>query len=58
MRAAKKRMKAYTERDQNKIKTDVARNDFESMIYRFREWLREEDNEKYVVETEREKEIE
>jgi hypothetical protein len=29
-------------------KTDMSRNDFESMIYTFRDWLREEDNEKYI----------
>lgn len=36
---AKKRLKWYSKRDEDKIKTDSARNDFESMIYKMRDWL-------------------
>lgn len=52
--AAKKRLKWYSRRDEDKIKTDMARNDFESMIYKVRDWLRDEDNAVYVEEVARE----
>uniref|UniRef100_A0A7S3IIG3 Uncharacterized protein n=1 Tax=Strombidium inclinatum TaxID=197538 RepID=A0A7S3IIG3_9SPIT len=58
VRKAKNRLKWYRERDDNKIKADVAMNDFESMIYKLREWLREEENFPYVSETIREQRIE
>ena len=45
---SKKRLKKYAKRDEDKIKTDVARNDFESMIYKMRSWLREDENAVYV----------
>jgi uncharacterized protein (DUF2164 family) len=51
-------LKWYIKRDEDKIKTDVAKNDFEAMIYKMREWLREEDNEAYVEEKQREAYIE
>ena len=38
--------------------TDVARNDYESSIYRAREWLREDENFPYVTEDIREAQIE
>lgn len=44
----------YKKRDEDKIKTDIAKNDFESMIYKLKDWLRDEDNEKYVKEEDRE----
>lgn len=46
--AAKKRLKKHQKRDEDKIKTDIARNDFESMIYKMRSWLREDENAVYV----------
>lgn len=46
--AAKKRLKKQQKRDEDKIKTDIARNDFESMIYKMRSWLREDENAVYV----------
>jgi len=55
---AKKRLKWYSKRDEDKIKTDIARNDFESMIYKMREWLREDDNADFVEESVREERIE
>jgi hypothetical protein len=58
MRAASRRLRWYSERDQNKMKTDVSRNNFESMIYKLRDWLRDEDNEQYVQESVREAEME
>lgn len=33
-------------------------NDFESMIYKMKDWLREEDNEPFVEEAERESQME
>jgi len=34
--------------------SDEAKNAFESLIYSLRDWLRDDDNEKYVDEAERE----
>lgn len=45
LKEARDRMKWYKERDENKIKTDEAKNNFESLVYAFRSWLREEENE-------------
>ena len=50
MRTAKSRLKWYTKRDENKIKTDEAKNNFESMIYTMRDWLRDDENAAYVEE--------
>ena len=50
MKIAKNRMKWYKDRDEDKIKTDEAKNNFESLVYQFRSWLREEENEVYVEE--------
>ena len=52
--ASKKRLKWFGKRDEDKIKTDMARNDFESMIYKMRDWLRDEDNAVYAEEASRE----
>lgn len=51
-------MRWYEQRDSDKIKNDKAMNDFEAMIYRLREWLREDDNEPFVEATERDTYIE
>lgn len=51
-------MKWYKERDENKIKTDEAKNNFEALVYSFRSWLREDENEEYVQEEQRESWIE
>jgi len=58
LKEAKNRMKWYKERDENKIKNDETKNNFEALVYQFRGWLREEENEDYVVEEERETWIE
>ena len=58
LKEAQARLKFYEQRDKDKIKRDVALNDFESMVYKLREWLREEENFPYVKEEEREKKIE
>jgi len=54
LRVGKARLKWYKERDEDKIKTDIAKNDFESMIYKLKDWLREEENHPYIKEAERE----
>ena len=58
MRAAKSRLRWYEQRDSDKIKTDKAKNDYESMIYKLREWLREDENAPYVQEALKESRIE
>jgi len=58
IKAAKSRIKWYKNRDQNKIKTDEAKNNFESMLYFLRGWLREDENEVYVEEGVRNQHIE
>lgn len=51
-------MKWYKSRDEDKIKTDEAKNNFEALVYEMRTWLRDEDNEAYVEEEPREAWIE
>jgi len=58
LRQAKSRMKWYQKRDEDKIKTDIAKNEFESSIYSMRDWLREDENMPYVGEDVRDKYIE
>ena len=50
----KDRIKALDQRDKDKIKTDEAKNKYESLIYSLRDWLRDDDNEQYVPEADRE----
>jgi hypothetical protein len=35
-------MKFFEKRDESKIKTDKAKNDFESIIYSLRSWLNDD----------------
>jgi hypothetical protein len=49
---ARERMRSYEKRDEDKIKTDKTKNDFESVIYAMRGWLNEEENNPYVLDTE------
>lgn len=58
LKVAKDRMKWYKKRDEDKIKTDEAKNGFEALVYEFRGWLREDENEAYVEEAQRESWIE
>jgi len=46
-------MKWYKQRDEDKIKTDIAKNDFEAMIYKLKDFLSEDENHKYVDEAAR-----
>jgi hypothetical protein len=41
---AKLRIKALEKRDTDKLKTDEAKNTYESLIYEFRAWLNEDEN--------------
>lgn len=54
VKLAQQRLRWHKNRDESKIKTDSARNSYETLIYKLREWLREDDNAPYVVEAERE----
>lgn len=58
MRQAKARLNWYTQRDSDKQKTDMARNEFEAMIYKFKDWLRDDDNSPYCVDEVREAHLE
>lgn len=53
LRVGRARMKWYKQRDEDKIKTDIAKNDFESMIYKLKDFLNEDENHKYVEEAAR-----
>lgn len=44
---AKARIKALEKRDNDKLKTDEAKNDFESLIYEFKDFLNEDENHVY-----------
>ena len=57
MKNARERLRWYKKRDEDKERNDIARNEYESLVYKMREWLREEENEAYVLETEREDRI-
>lgn len=48
-------MNALEKRDTDKLKTDEAKNDFESLIYEFRDFIDEESNHKYEKPEEIEK---
>ena len=41
---AKERIRAHERRDEDKVKTDKAKNDFEGVIYALRDWLNDESN--------------
>lgn len=56
IKQAKKRIAAFEKKDEMKLKTDEAKNNFESIMYSFRDWLQEEDNLLYVGE-ERQQEL-
>lgn len=45
---AKTRIKAQEKRDSDKDKTDEAKNTYESLIYEFRSWLTDDENQVYV----------
>ena len=58
LRQAKGRMNWYKKRDEDKIKTDMSKNEFEASIYTIRDWLREDENMPYVDESVRDAYIE
>lgn len=48
IKVSKDRLKAYEKRDEDKAKTDKAKNDFESVIYAMRDWIQEDENIPFV----------
>ena len=52
LQKAKDRLRAFERRDEEKMKTDKAKNDFESVIYSMREWLTDDENNAYVQSSE------
>lgn len=48
LQTSKDRLRWYEKRDEDKAKTDKAKNDFESVIYAMREWLNEDANQVYI----------
>ena len=53
IKEARKRITNLDKRDENKKLTDEAKNSFESLIYEFRDFLRDESNFMYVKESDR-----
>lgn len=45
-------MRNFEKRDEEKVKTDKAKNDFESVIYSMRDWLNDDENNPYIVSDE------
>lgn len=41
-------MRAFEKRDEERAKTDKAKNDFESVIYMLRGWLTDEENNPFI----------
>lgn len=48
MRAARERLRWYEKRDEDKFKTEKAKNDFETVIYALRDWINEDENLPFV----------
>lgn len=48
LRAARERMRWLEKRDEDKAKTDKAKNDFETVIYALRDWINEDENIPFV----------
>lgn len=48
LQEAKDRLRAFEKRDEEKAKTDKAKNDFESIIYALRDWVSESENIQFV----------
>ena len=42
MNLARDRLKLFEKRDETKIRTDKAKNDFESIIYAMRDWVNDD----------------
>jgi len=58
MVAAKKRIRALEKRDEDKLKNDVAKNNYESTIFEFRGWLHDDENSVYITEADKEDNLE
>jgi len=53
LKAARKRITVLDKRDKDKQMADDAKNTYEGQIYSLRDWLTDEDNQKYAGEEER-----
>ena len=58
IRAAKTRIRALEKRDEDKFRNEEAKNTFETLIYEFRGFLNEDENNAYSEEKDREAHIE
>lgn len=54
MNEAKQRLKKLEQRDEDKLKTDEAKNEYEGLVYEVRAWLQEDENFPYMTEEARE----
>ena len=54
LQTAKDRLKWFERRDDDKVKTDRVKNDFEAIIYSMRDWLSEGENTPFVGEEQQE----
>lgn len=54
MKEAKQRLKKFEQRDEDKLKTDEAKNEYEGLVYEVRAWLQEDENFPYMLEETRE----
>lgn len=50
--AIRERIRSYERRDDDKVRTDKAKNDFESVIYALRDWLYDDNNQAFVKSAE------
>jgi hypoxia up-regulated 1 len=54
---AKKRISALEKRDEDKLKNEQAKNDFETLIYGFRDWLNDSDNDQFITKSEKNEQL-
>jgi hypoxia up-regulated 1 len=52
MYTIRERIRSYERRDDEKVRTDKAKNDFESIIYALRDWLNDDNNQAFVKSAE------
>lgn len=48
LKASRERLRWYEKRDDDKFKTDKAKNDYESVIYALRDWINEDENVPFI----------
>lgn len=57
MKTCRQRLRWFEKRDEDKAKTDKAKNDFESVIYALRDWINEDENIPFVGNADKQEEI-